>query len=136
MAREQAAFLESYGKTLDSKSIGIDDVERFLDMFGPRQVAVAKRIQELDVKIAEAEKEYNEAQAKVYADARGAKRGTKITVTVLAETDGQAELMLTYGEYCVILLCINIELLTMSRSCIERKLDATLRRPCVHRQVS
>jgi len=96
VAQEQAKFLNSYGKTLDSKNVNIEDVERFLDMFGPRQVAVAKRIQELDVQIAQAEKEYNEEQAKVYADVRGAKRGTKITVTVLAETDGKAELMLTY----------------------------------------
>ncbi|KAF8592812.1 hypothetical protein BDV93DRAFT_360506, partial [Ceratobasidium sp. AG-I] len=48
IAREQADFLGLYGKTLDSKSISIEHVERFLDMFGPRQVAVAKRIQELD----------------------------------------------------------------------------------------
>ncbi|KAG9126091.1 hypothetical protein FRC07_004934 [Ceratobasidium sp. 392] len=96
VAQEQSSFLNSYGKTLDSKNINTGDVERFLDMFGPRQVAIAKRIQELDVQIELAEKTYNEAQAKVYADQRGAKRGTKITVTVLAEVDGEAELMLTY----------------------------------------
>ncbi|KAF8605074.1 hypothetical protein BDV93DRAFT_491256 [Ceratobasidium sp. AG-I] len=96
IAKEQADFLGSYGKTLDSKSISIEHVEQFLDMFGPRQVAVAKRIQELDVKITEAEKKYQDARSKVYADAQGAKRATKITVTVLAEVDGEAELMLTY----------------------------------------
>jgi len=96
IAKEQAEFLGSYGRTLDSKSIDIEHVERFLDMFGPRQVAVAKHIQELDVKIAQAEKEHQDAQSKVYADAQGARRGTKITVTVLAEIDGEAELMVTY----------------------------------------
>ncbi|KAG8704390.1 hypothetical protein FRC09_003548 [Ceratobasidium sp. 395] len=96
VTKEQSDFLDSYGKTLDSKSINIEDVERFLDMFGPRQVAVAKRMQELDVQIEQAQKEYNEARAKVYEDQRGAKRGTRITVTVLAEVDGEAELMLTY----------------------------------------
>ncbi|KAF8592965.1 hypothetical protein BDV93DRAFT_612393, partial [Ceratobasidium sp. AG-I] len=96
IAREQADFLGSYGRTLDSKSIDIEHVERFLDMFGPRQVAVAKRIQELDVQVVQAEKEYQGAQSKVYADAQGAKRATKITVTVLAEADGEAELMVTY----------------------------------------
>ncbi|KAG9079564.1 hypothetical protein FS749_008416 [Ceratobasidium sp. UAMH 11750] len=96
VAKEQSSLLSTYGKTLDSKSIGAEDVECFLDMFGPRQVALAKRIQELDVQVAEAEKVYNEAQAKVYADQRGAKRGTKITVTVLAQADGEAELALTY----------------------------------------
>ncbi|KAG9119016.1 hypothetical protein FRC07_006179 [Ceratobasidium sp. 392] len=107
VTQEQSNFLNSYGKTLDSKSINIGDVERFLDMFGPRQVAVAKRIQELGVRIEQAEKVYNEVQAKVYADQRGAKRGTKVTVTVLAEVDGEAELMLTYGAYSLHLdMCV------------------------------
>ncbi|KAF8605077.1 hypothetical protein BDV93DRAFT_470981 [Ceratobasidium sp. AG-I] len=96
IAKEQADFLGSYGRTLDSKNISIEHVERFLDMFGPRQVAVAKRIQELDIQIAQAEKEYQDAQSKVYADVQGAKRSTKITVTVLADVDGEAELMVTY----------------------------------------
>ncbi|KAG8714692.1 hypothetical protein FRC08_011583 [Ceratobasidium sp. 394] len=95
-AKEQSNLLSAYGKTLDSKSIGVEDVGCFLDMFGPRQVALAKRIQELDVQVGEAERAYNEAQAKVYADRQGAKRGTKITVTVLAKVDGEAELTLTY----------------------------------------
>ncbi|KAG8741042.1 hypothetical protein FRC10_003426 [Ceratobasidium sp. 414] len=96
VAKEQSNFLNEYGKTLDSKSINVEDVGRFLDMFGPRQVALAERIQELDARVEEAEKAYNEAQAKIYADRRGAERGTEITVTVLAETDGEAELLLTY----------------------------------------
>ncbi|KAG8731522.1 hypothetical protein FRC10_001657 [Ceratobasidium sp. 414] len=96
VAKEQINFLSAYGKTLDSKSINVDDVGRFLDMFGPRQVALAERIQELDARVQEAEKACAEARAKVYADRRGAARGTKITVTVLAETDGEAELLLTY----------------------------------------
>ncbi|KAH7327611.1 hypothetical protein B0J17DRAFT_620288 [Rhizoctonia solani] len=96
IVQEQSEFLGSYGRTLDSKSVNIEDVQRFLDMFGPRQVAVAKRIQELDAQIEKAEEELSEAQRKDYEDARGAQRGTAITVTVLAETDGPAELMLTY----------------------------------------
>ncbi|KAG8709941.1 hypothetical protein FRC08_017857 [Ceratobasidium sp. 394] len=96
VAKEQSTFLTAYANTLDSKNVTVEDVGRFLDMFGPRQVALAKRVQELDVQVAEAEKAYNEAQAKIYADQRGADRGTRVTVTVLAEVDGEAELMLTY----------------------------------------
>ncbi|QRV76194.1 hypothetical protein RhiJN_04209 [Ceratobasidium sp. AG-Ba] len=96
VARDQSNFLNAYGKTLDSKSIGIEDMQRFLDMFGPRQVAIAKQIQELDIRVDEAEKAYNQARSKVYEDAQGAKRGTRITVTVLSEIDGNAELLLTY----------------------------------------
>lgn len=101
VAREQVQFLAAYGRTLDSKNIGIEHVERFLDMFGPRQVAVAKRIQELDVQIAQANKEHQDARSQAYVDTQGAKRRTKITVTVLAEVDGEAELMVTYGTSIV-----------------------------------
>ncbi|CAE6463717.1 hypothetical protein ACGC1H_005362 [Rhizoctonia solani] len=96
IAREQSQFLASYGKTLDSTNVNIEDVQRFLDIFGPRQIAVAKRIQELDVQIGKASKELDEARSKAYQDKQGEKRGTRVTVTVLAETDGKAELMLTY----------------------------------------
>ncbi|KAG8707166.1 hypothetical protein FRC08_000670 [Ceratobasidium sp. 394] len=69
---------------------------RFLDMFGPRQSSVAKRLQELDVQVARTRKEY-EAQKEVYESGHSEKRCTKISVVVLAENDGRAELMLTYG---------------------------------------
>jgi hypothetical protein len=97
VAREQAEFLGSYGRTLDCKAINVEDVQRFLDMFGPRQIAVAQRIRELDVEIEKAQEEFNQARRNIYQDAQGEKRGTRITVTVLAETDGDAELTLTYG---------------------------------------
>ncbi|CAE6410488.1 unnamed protein product [Rhizoctonia solani] len=96
IAREQSEFLGSYGKTLDSKNINIEGVQRFLDMFGPRQVAIAKRIQDLDVQVEKARDELIEVRSKEYHDKRGEKRGTRVTVTVLAETDGKAELTLTY----------------------------------------
>ncbi|EUC60830.1 mucoidy inhibitor A [Rhizoctonia solani AG-3 Rhs1AP] len=96
IAQEQSEFLGNYGRTLDSKSINIEDVQRFLDMFGPRQLAIAKKIQELDTEIAKAQQELSESQRKEYEDSRGVQRGTAVTVTVLAEMDGSAELMLTY----------------------------------------
>ncbi|CAE6405562.1 unnamed protein product [Rhizoctonia solani] len=96
IARQQSELLGNYGQTLDSKSINIEDLQRFLDMFGPRQLAISKRIQELDTQIDKAREELNEAERKEFEDARGAQRGTVITVTVLAEADGSAALMLTY----------------------------------------
>lgn len=102
VAREQAEFLSAYGRTLDTKNINVEDVQRFLDMFAPRQVAVAKRIQELDMQIQQVEEEVRTAREKVFEDDRRDERRAKISVTVLAETDGTAELMLTYGTFLVL----------------------------------
>ncbi|CAE7211292.1 unnamed protein product [Rhizoctonia solani] len=95
--REQADFLSAYGRTLDSKNLSAAAVQEFLDMFGPRQIATGKRIQELDVQIAAAEEELRRLQNETYADSLGQKRAAKISVTVLAETDGPAELVLKYA---------------------------------------
>ncbi|KAG8744404.1 hypothetical protein FRC10_010182 [Ceratobasidium sp. 414] len=95
IAREQFKFLSSYGFSLDSKVTNSEEMARFLDMFGPRQSSVAKRLQELDIQIARARKEYG-AQKKVYESGHSEKRCTKVSVVVLAENDGRAELMLTY----------------------------------------
>ncbi|CCO27532.1 Protein F37C4,5 [Rhizoctonia solani AG-1 IB] len=65
-------------------------------MFGPRQSAVAKSIQELDIEIVDTQLQLNSAQHKEFEGSRGIQRGTAIAVTVLAETDGAVELMLTY----------------------------------------
>ncbi|CAE6359614.1 unnamed protein product [Rhizoctonia solani] len=97
IAQEQSEFLGSYGRTLNSKTVNVEDVQRFLDMFGLRQLEVAKRIQELDLQIDKMQEELNEARRKEYEDFRGAQRGAAITVTVLAEMDGPVELMLTYA---------------------------------------
>ncbi|CAE6417179.1 unnamed protein product [Rhizoctonia solani] len=96
---EQSELLSSYGKTLDSKTINTDAVQQFLDMFVPRQVATAKRIQELDVQISAAQEEVDKVRQAAYTDTQGKKRSAKITVTVLAEVDGAAELILTYVVY-------------------------------------
>lgn len=99
IVQEEFDFLGSYGRSLDSKSVNIDDVQRFLDMYTPRQIAVAKRIQGLDAQIAMAQIELRKAQRQTYTDRQGEKRGTKVTVTVLSETDHNAELTLTYGMF-------------------------------------
>ncbi|KAF8609754.1 hypothetical protein BDV93DRAFT_465221 [Ceratobasidium sp. AG-I] len=95
IVKAQFQFLNSYGSTLNSQSVDSAEVAQFLDMFGPRQVEVAKRLQELDIKIAQVDKDYK-AQVAASGDAYDAKRNTKITVTVLAKDDGKAELLLTY----------------------------------------
>ncbi|KAF8709669.1 hypothetical protein RHS03_02607, partial [Rhizoctonia solani] len=83
-AQELSEFHRNYGRTLDSKSINIEGVQRVLDFPGPRQLAVVKRIQELHVEITKAQEELNEVTWR-------AGRGTAITVT-----GDSVELLLTY----------------------------------------
>jgi hypothetical protein len=128
IAREQFKFLSSYGLSLDSKTADTEEVERFLDMFGPRQTAVAQRLQELDIQISRVKKEY-EAQKKVYESGQGAKRFTKVTVVVLADRDGKAELMLTYGSSIPVATTPPNTKLSVP-SGITRKLDSALRCAC------
>ncbi|KAB5590195.1 Protein F37C4,5 [Ceratobasidium theobromae] len=71
VAREQAEFLSAYGRTLDTKYINIEDIQT-------------------------AQEELAATQQKVYANAQGEKHAAKITVTVLAEQGGLAEITLTY----------------------------------------
>ncbi|KAJ1308210.1 hypothetical protein OPQ81_003925 [Rhizoctonia solani] len=66
-------------------------------MFELRQIAITKRIQELDVQIATAEEELRRVRGGSYAGTQGQKRAIKIIVTVLTETDGPAELVLRYA---------------------------------------
>ncbi|CAE6436894.1 unnamed protein product [Rhizoctonia solani] len=96
IAQEQSEFLCNYGRTLDRKTVGIEDITGFLDMFGLRQLAVAKRIHELDAQIDKARERLDEVQRKEYEDAQSEQRRAAMTVTVLAEMDGAAELVLTY----------------------------------------
>lgn len=123
---EQLKILGSYGHTLDSKNVGIEDVQRFLDVFAPRQIAVSKHVQDLDVQIAKAQEDLNKARSKVYVDAQGERRGTRITVTVLATTDGSAELVLTYGAFGIPDTIPKCSLLSLLLSYVEREVDSTL----------
>ncbi|QRV93219.1 mucoidy inhibitor A [Ceratobasidium sp. AG-Ba] len=95
VAKQQSSYLELYGKALDKKPI--EEVERFLDIFAPRQLAVAKRLQELDTEITRTEKLYNDAYAKAHTTPQDEIRRTKVTITVLADIKGQAEILLTYA---------------------------------------
>ncbi|QRV91001.1 hypothetical protein RhiJN_19019 [Ceratobasidium sp. AG-Ba] len=95
IAREQFKFLSSYGRSLDSKVTNSEELARFLDMFGPRQSEVAKRLQDLDLQIARTQNEYEEKR-KLHRIEHDEKRCTKISVVVYADNDGKAEIMLTY----------------------------------------
>ncbi|KAB5592409.1 Protein F37C4,5 [Ceratobasidium theobromae] len=100
VVKQQSDFLDSYGRTLNSQNFGLDDIERFLDIYATRQNALEQRTQEIDLQITQAEKALaiGKGQAKKPQDNYDllAERRTKITVTVLSKERGKAELLLTY----------------------------------------
>ncbi|KAB5587542.1 Protein F37C4,5 [Ceratobasidium theobromae] len=98
VVKQQSDFLDSYGRTLNSQNFGLDDIERFLDIYATRQSTLEQRTQEIDLQIGRLEKALGKGQAKKPLDDYYslAERRTKITVTVLSKEHGKAELLLTY----------------------------------------
>jgi hypothetical protein len=125
ITQEQFELQSTYGRTLVNKNIDTEAVQGFLDMIIPRQVAITKRIQELDVEIEKAQQALTRTQQNVHESARGEKRRASITATVLAETDGVAELLLTYGMFLIIQACYRCLTLLLYRR-FQRILDTNL----------
>ncbi|GAB1519137.1 hypothetical protein RhiTH_002203 [Rhizoctonia solani] len=94
----QVSFLQAYGSSLSSQNYSVKDLDDFLDMYGSRQDVLNKRIRELDLDIKRAKKTFRTVQKKQTEHKPQAYRRTKVTVTVISEEEGRAELILTYGE--------------------------------------
>ncbi|KAF8761782.1 hypothetical protein RHS01_00857 [Rhizoctonia solani] len=92
----QVSFLQAYGSSLSSQNYSVKDLDDFLDMYGSRQDALNKRIRELDLDIKRAKKTFRTVQKKQTEHKPQAYRRTKVTVTVISEEEGRAELILTY----------------------------------------
>ncbi|KAF8741852.1 hypothetical protein RHS02_03980, partial [Rhizoctonia solani] len=85
--------LEKQRSTVESH---MKDLDEFLDMYGSRQDALNKRIREVDLDIKRAKKTLRTVQKKQTEHKPQAYRRTKVTVTVISEEEGRAELILTY----------------------------------------
>lgn len=94
---DKAGFLDAYSKTLSADKTDGGDLEKFLDLYATEKGRINEKLTEVEDSIAAATKEVNEEQAKLYMDQIGQKRMVSVTVVVLAEADGQAELSLSYG---------------------------------------
>ena len=94
----QAKTLEDYaGKMSAQHGVDAAKLEAFLDGYSKRKVKMNEQSRECEDQLKAVEKKIREEMASLHADEAGLKRGVRVTVIVLAEEDGEAELSLSYG---------------------------------------
>ncbi|EUC65209.1 mucoidy inhibitor A, putative [Rhizoctonia solani AG-3 Rhs1AP] len=93
----QIVLLDEYGHSVvDVQKSSMEDVERFLDLYGSRRDALDKRVQEINSEIIRVEKVLQAAKKHKSSNKTKGRRQTKVTVTVISQEEGKAELMLSY----------------------------------------
>ena len=90
-------MMQEYSKTLTGKDTTADQFESFLEVYSRRQSHLDEQRRRLERDIKILEKEILEVRVKVNADEESLKkRSARITIVVLAQGDGTAELSLVY----------------------------------------
>ncbi|KZV96559.1 hypothetical protein EXIGLDRAFT_833529 [Exidia glandulosa HHB12029] len=93
---QQVTVLSDYAKTLNAKDTDASKLMTFLDLFSEKKLKLNEALVAVDDKIAAVEAEIRDEQLSSHEDVESQKRGVKITIVVLSEADGEAELSLTY----------------------------------------
>lgn len=95
--QDQSRVLEDYSKTLTAEKADISKLSDFLGVYKERRQAIHKGLEEVKDQLEKAEEQLREKRKQENEDDAGKKRAVKITVIVLADNDGKAELSLWYG---------------------------------------
>lgn len=96
--KEQVDILKQFSTTLKAKTTEAADLEKFMDVFASKRREAFKDNTGIDKKVEALEKKIKELTAQAHVDEESKKRGAQITVVVLAEADGPADLLLSYGQ--------------------------------------
>ncbi|TDL17687.1 hypothetical protein BD410DRAFT_794164 [Rickenella mellea] len=89
--------LKSYSKTLSGADTKSDQLEKFLDVYQSRQKNINVEVKKIKGELKQVEKELSDKRASINADDESVKlRGASVTIVVLGEGDGDAELSLMY----------------------------------------
>lgn len=94
--RKQASILEAYAGTLKGADTTGEKLGEFLDIYADRQGGIDVKATELEDKITEVNEQIKAEREKWNADDESKKRAVRITVVVLAEQEGEAQISLTY----------------------------------------
>jgi len=93
----QLEIVDEYAKTLDARDADVSKLGTFLDFYVDRKRTVNEAIATVDEKLAAIDKEIREAHVAQRSDTESRKRAVKVTIVVLADEDGPAELALSYN---------------------------------------
>ncbi|KAG8869797.1 hypothetical protein FRB98_002193 [Tulasnella sp. 332] len=93
---DKAGFLDAYSKTLNADKTDSGDLEKFLDLYTTEKGQINENLVKVEESIVAVTKEVQEERAKLSMDQIAQKRMVGVTVMVLAETEGPAELSISY----------------------------------------
>ncbi|KAG8918273.1 hypothetical protein FRC00_012648, partial [Tulasnella sp. 408] len=93
---QQAKILGDYSSTLKAGVADGAKLAQFLALYKEKKQHIFDELQNVKAKISEVDAEKDRVEKEFWADAAGQKRQTKVTVIVLAEQKGKAELSLSY----------------------------------------
>ncbi|KAG9051257.1 hypothetical protein FS837_010544 [Tulasnella sp. UAMH 9824] len=93
---EQSGLLDSYSKSLKSDKSDVGALTEFFGMYTDQKRVINADLAKLNDEISEAEKELLEKEIELRTDDESSRRRAKVTIIVLAEKKGKAELSLWY----------------------------------------
>ncbi|KAG8932274.1 hypothetical protein FRC01_014805 [Tulasnella sp. 417] len=93
---EQSRLLESYSKSLKSDKSDVGALTEFFGMYTDQKRVINADLAKLNDDISEAEKKLSDKLRELRADDESSRRGAKVTIIVMAEKAGKAELSLWY----------------------------------------
>ncbi|CAE6433400.1 hypothetical protein ACGC1H_001521 [Rhizoctonia solani] len=97
VVENQILLLDEYGHSVvDAQKSSMEDVERFLDVYGSQRDTLDKKVQELSSEVKRVEKALWVVKKNKPGRETKEQRRTKVTVTVMSKEEGKAELMLSY----------------------------------------
>ncbi|KAG8996288.1 hypothetical protein FRB90_012776 [Tulasnella sp. 427] len=93
---QQEKILKHYSSTLRSGVANAAKLAEFLKLYQEKKQQIFDELQTVDAKLREVHDEQDKVKKEFWADATGQKRQTSVTVVVLAQQKGKAELSLRY----------------------------------------
>ncbi|EJD47240.1 hypothetical protein AURDEDRAFT_163847 [Auricularia subglabra TFB-10046 SS5] len=92
----ELAILDQYAGTLNAKDATSNQLGAFLDFYAEKKTGLNNSLAVLDDRISAVDKDIRIEQTASHADIDAHKLGVTVTIVVLAEEDGDAELSLSY----------------------------------------
>lgn len=129
---QQSKILSEYSSTLKANVADGSKLAQFLELYKERRTEILSELESLKAEIGDVESQMADLRKEFWADDAGRKRQTKVTVVVLAQQKGKAELSLRYSECSMVVKSICMCLIALLDSGERSFLDASLRPPSQH----